>query len=271
MSGEKMKVSDQAAPRDHRIVHRLSQMTAESSLPPDLLEITEPRAEIIRGSGLERYWCFMTDPAQPPPMPVPRSIMEPGDLGWTGALLEESQEERDEILLRLYSLSLQDRIQVRDTLKYTVLNQGRRTDARPEQLEAYAKRVVLQLGYILTSGAMCLRATVHRLPYPDIIFACRFTTERMESAERAREEYQAGPVVKTQPSTMEKLLEALTPEGRAAVDKIGPKRPTLRVYQDAVTFWRIGAKSEYLWSEAQALRDADEVMADHMTAANPGE
>ena len=26
MSGEKMRVSDQAAPRDHRIVHRLSQM-----------------------------------------------------------------------------------------------------------------------------------------------------------------------------------------------------------------------------------------------------
>ena len=271
MSGEKMRVSDQAAPRDHRIVHRLSQMTAESSLPPDLLEITEPRAEILRGSGLERYWCFMTDPAQPPPMPVPRSIMEPGDPGWTGALLEESQEEQDEILLRLYNLSLQDRIQVRDALKYTVLNRGRRTDARPDHLEAYARRMVLQLGDILAAGAMCMRATVHRLPYPDIIFACRFTTEQMESAERAREDYQAGPGVKTQPSTMEKLLEALTPEGRAAVDKIGPKRPALRVYQDAATFWRIGAKSEYLWSEAQALRDADEVMADHMTAANPGE
>ncbi len=84
-----VRTSDQAAPRDRRLVHRLSQMTLETDLPWDLEHITSPRVEIIHQSDLARYWSFMTDPTAPPPLPVPRSIMEPGSPGWTAVLLEE--------------------------------------------------------------------------------------------------------------------------------------------------------------------------------------
>ena len=140
------RTNDLAAPRDRRIVHRLCQMTLETDLPAELEHITAPRLEAIQWTGLLRYWRFMTNPSMPPPMPVPRSIMEPGDPGWTRLVLEEYVEDRSEILLDLYGLTPQERIQVRDATRYTILNQGQRTDTTREQLEAYARRVILQLG-----------------------------------------------------------------------------------------------------------------------------
>ena len=84
-----VRTSDKAAPRDQRLVHRMSQMTLEIDLPGDLEHITSPRMDIIHQSSLARYWSCMTDPTETPPLPVPRSIMEPGSPEWTAALLEE--------------------------------------------------------------------------------------------------------------------------------------------------------------------------------------
>ena len=47
------------------------------------------------------------------------------------------------------------------------------------------------------------------------------------------------------------------------MDKIRAGKESLRVYW-GTAFWRIACKTQYLWSEAQALHQADEVMADHM-------
>ena len=260
-----VRTSDQAAPRDQRLVHQMSQMTLETDLPGDLEHITSPRVEIVHQSDIARYWSFMTDPTEPLPLPVPRSIMEPGSLGWTAALLEEYRERREKIILNLYGLSQQDRIQVRDSMKYTILNQGRRTDARPEQVEAYARRVILQLGSILAAGGYRLTATIHPIPYPELIMACQFTCEDMGSPQKAREDHEGEPTVRTQTlGNKAELIEMLIPEARPEVERIFAGEPTLRVYQDPMTFWRIAVKQEYIWSEAQALRDADNVMADHM-------
>ena len=48
------------------------------------------------------------------------------------------------------------------------------------------------------------------------------------------------------------------------LEKTDPSREALRVYQDEKNFWRIAARWEYLWSEARALQDADDVMTDSM-------
>ena len=261
-----VRTSDQAAPRDRRLVHRLSQMTLETDLPGDLEHITSPRVEIIHQSDLAGYWSFMTDPTAPPPLPVPRSIMEPGNPGWTAALLEEYPEGREEIILNLYGLSPQDRIQVRDAVKYIVLKQGRGTEAQPEQVEAYARRMILQLGDILAAGGYRLSATIHPISYPESILACRFCLEDMESPQKARDDYERGePTVITKPpGTKDELIEMLIPETQLELERINTSREPLRVYQDKKNFWRIAARWEHLWSEAQALQDADNVMADHM-------
>ena len=261
-----VRTSDQAAPRDQRLVHRMSQMTLEIDLPGDLEHITSPRMDIIHQSGLARYWSFMTDPTATPPLPVPRSIMEPGRPEWTAALLEEHQAGRDEIILNLYGLSPQDRIQVRDTMKYTILNQGRGTEARPEQVETYARRMILQLGEILAAGGWWLSATIHPIPHPESILACRFHLEDMESPQKARDDYRSKePTVRIKPlGTKEELFQMLIPEARLELEKTDPGREILRVYQDEKNFWIIAARWEYLWSEARALQDADDVMTDSM-------
>ena len=262
-----VRTSDKAAPRDQRLVHRMSQMTLEIDLPGDLEYITSPRMDIIHESSLARYWSFMTDDATAtPPLPVPRSIMEPGRPRWTAALLEEHQARRDEIILNLYGLSPQDRIQVRDTMKYTILNQGRGTEARPEQVEAYARRMVLQLGEILAAGGCRLSATVHPISSPESILACRFHLEDMESPQKARDDYKSKePTVRTEPlGTKKELFQMFIPEDRLELEKADPGREALRVYQDEKNFWIIAARWEYLWSEARALQDADDVMTDSM-------
>ena len=282
-----VRTSYRAAPRDQRLVHRMSQMTLETDLPGDLeyitsprmpqmtLEIdlpgdlehiTSPRVDIIHQSSLARYWSFMTDPTETSPLPVPRSIMEPSSPEWTAALLEEHQAGRDEIILNLYELSTQDRIQVRDTIKYTILNQGLGTEARSEQVETYARRVILQLGEILATGGYRLTATIHPISCPESILACRFWMEEMESPQKARDDYKSKePTVRIKPiGTKEEFLQMLIPEARLELEKTGPGRDILRVYQDEKNFWRIAARWEYLWSEARALQDADDVMADSM-------
>ena len=262
-----VRTSDQAAPRDQRLVHRMSQMTLEIDLPEDLEHITSPRIDIVHQSSLARYWSFMTDDATAtPPLPVPRSIMEPGNPEWTAALLEEHQAGRDEIILNIYELSPQDRIQVRDTMKYTILNQGRETEAQPEQVEAYARRMILQLGEILATGGYRLSATIHPIPHPESILACRFWMEEMENPQKARDDYKSKePTVRIEPlGTKEELLQMLIPEARLELEKTDPGREILRVYQDEKNFWRIAARWEYLWSEARALQDADDVMTDSM-------
>ena len=272
--GNPPRTSDLATPRDRRIVDRLSQMTLETDLPAELQHITSPRLETIRGAGLARYWRFMTNPAAPPPIPVPRSIMEPGDPGWTRLALEQHVENRDEIVLDLYQLSPQDRIQVRGSLKYTILHQGRRHEVTPEQMEAYARRVILQLGAVLAAGGYLLRAEVHLVDYPQVFHACRFFLEETASPEAAREQYRnAAPGVEVRRvRNGEGILSAMpTQEARRAVEGLneGNTNTNLRVYQEDRSFWRVAFKLEYLWSEAWALRDADDVMDDHMR--NPGE
>ena len=261
-----VRTSDQAAPRDQRLVHRMSQMTLEIDLPGDLEHITSPLMDIIHESSLARYWSFMTDPTETPPLLVPRSIMEPGSPEWTAALLKEHQAGRDEIILNLYGLSPQDRIQVRDTMKYTILNQGRGTEARPEQVEAYARRMILQLGEILATGGYRLSATIHPISCPESILVCRFWMEDMESPQKARDDYKRGKhTVRTEPlGTKEEFFQMLIPEARLELEKTDPGREVLRVYQDEKNFWRIAARWEYLWSEARALQDADDVMTDSM-------
>ena len=266
------RTNDLAAPRDRRIVHRLSQMTLETDLPAELEHITAPRLEAIQWTGLLRYWRFMTNPSMPPPMPVPRSIMEPGDPGWTRLVLEEYVEDRSEILLDLYGLTPQERIQVRDATRYTILNQGQRTDATREQLEAYARRVILQLGEILAAGGNLLRAEIHLVDYPAAFHACRFFLEEAGNPQAAWEQCRnAPPGVETRRvRNGEEILSAMpTPEARRAVEGINEERTDLRVYQEDRSFWRIALKLEYLWSEARALRDADDMMDDHMRP--PGE
>ena len=246
-----VRTSDKAAPRDQRLVHRMSQMTLEIDLPGDMEHITSPRMKIIHQSNLSRYWSFMTDPTATPPLPVPRSIMEPSSPEWTAALLEEHQAGRDEIILNLYGLSPQDRIQVRDTMKYTILNQGRGTEARPEQVEAYVRRMILQLGEILAAGGYRLSATIHPISSPESILACRFHLEDMESPQKARDNYEREkPTVRTEPlGTKEELIQMLIPEAQLELEKTDPSREALRVYQDKKNFWRIAARWEYLWSE----------------------
>ena len=263
------RTNDLAAPRDQAIVHRLSQMTLETDLPAELEYVTTPRLEAIQWTGIQNYWRFMTNPSRPPPMPVPRSIMEPGDPGWTRLVLEEYVEDRSKILLDLYDLTPQERIQVRDATRHTILNQGQRTDATRDQMETYARRVILQLGEILAAGGLCLRATIYEIPYPEVIHACRFTTHDLGSPEKARHEYEGEPLMATRRVVgPEEILSAMpTPEARRAVEKIDAEKIDIRVYQDETTLWRIAAKFEYLWSEAQALRDADDVMDDHMRPA----
>ena len=266
------RTNHRAAPRDRRIVHRLSQMTLETDLPADLQHIPSPRLEARRESGLARYWRFMT--TTPPPLPVPRSIMEPGDPGWTRLVLEQNAENRDEILLDLYQLSPQDRIQVRDSMRYTILGEGQRRDATPEQMKAYARRVILQLGDILAAGGCLLRAEIHMVDHPQVFHACRFFLEEAPSPEAAREQYRnAAPGVETRRvRNGEEILSAMpTPEARRAVEDLneGNADTNLRVYQEDRSFWRIALKPERLWSEAWALRDADDVMDDHMRT--PGE
>ena len=241
-------------------------MTLEIDLPGDLEHITRPRVDIIHQSSLARYWSFMTDPTETPPLPVPRSIMEPSSPEWTEALLEEHQAGRDEIILNLYELSTQDRIQVRDTMKYTILNQGRGTEARPEQVEAYARRMVLQLGEILAVGGCRLSATIHPISSPESILACRFHLEDMESPQKARDDYKSKePTVRTEPlGTKKELFQMFIAEDRLELEKADPGREALRVYQDEKNFWIIAARWEYLWSEARALQDADDVMTDSM-------
>ena len=273
MTGERRgtppRTNDLAAPRDQRIVHRLSQMTLETDLPPDLQHITAPRLEAIRGTGLEQYWTFMTNPGEPPPMPVPRSIMEPGDAGWTQLVTEQRLEDRGTILLNLYELSPQDRIQVRDSLKYTIRKEGRRTDTTWLQMKAYAGRVILQLGDILAAGGYLLRAEIHMIDPPAAFHACRFRMEEAGSPQEAREQYRDQPPrVKLGHHRRQEgiIATTMTQEARRAIEEIGTKREAVRIYQEDHSFWRIAANAEHLWSEAQALRDADEVMAEHMEA-----
>ena len=88
----------------------------------------------------------------------------------------------------------------------------------------------------------------------------------MESPQKARDDYKSKePTVRTEPlGTKEELLQILIPEARLELEKTDPGREALRVYQDEKNFWRIAARWEYLWSEARALQDADDVMTDSM-------
>ena len=88
----------------------------------------------------------------------------------------------------------------------------------------------------------------------------------MESPQKARDDYRSKePTVRIEPlGTKEELFQMLIPEARLELEKTDPGREALRVYQDQKNFWIIAARWEYLWSEARALQDADDVMTDHM-------
>ena len=129
-------------------------------------------------------------------------------------------------------------------MKYTILNQGRETEARPEQVKAYARRMILQLGEILAAGGYRLSATIHPISSTESILACRFHLEDMESPQKARDDYKSKkPTVRTEPiSTKEEFFQMFSPEDRLELEKADPGREALRVYQDEKNFWRIAAR-----------------------------
>ncbi len=259
-----IRTSGQAMPRDQRLVGRLSEYTLEPDLPPDLLDITGPRLEILHSSRIQRYWGFMTNAPNPPPLPVPRNIMDPAHEGWLDLIMQEDWDTREEMIMEIYGLSRQDRIQVRDQFQYSVMNRGRRTHATPEQVQAFARRVILQLGDILASGGITLRADIYQTPRTDFLTACHFHMEQHPSPQEAREEYRGEPIISpSQELTREGLTGMLMPEAAPEIEKIETGNETLRVYWGSA-FWRIACKTQYLWSEAQALHEADEIMSDHM-------
>ena len=88
----------------------------------------------------------------------------------------------------------------------------------------------------------------------------------MESPQKAQDDYKSKePTVRIEPiGTKEEFFQMFSPEDRLELEKADPGREALRVYQDEKNFWIIAARWEYLWSEARALQDADDVMADSM-------
>ena len=266
-----LKISSLAAPRDEQLIRRLSGMTMASDLPADLEHITGPRLEIIRQSWLYRYWNFMAGTGSPTWMPVPHSIMDPGSPGWLKASMEPGPERRESVLLDLYNLSTQERIQFQDSMRYTVLTWGRN---RPtgERLRAYARRVCLQLNGILNTQGLDLQADIYQLPRTDGITACRFTTLEVtgengwDPKRKPRMKPDQETVVRMEITlSRAELLEMLPGEARAAVSRMGPVQESLRIYAERA-IWTIAAAQERRWSEAQTLRDADEILAEHPTA-----
>ena len=253
-----------AMPRDQALISRLAAYLPETDLPSELRNITEPRLEVIHTSRIHRYWCFMNDPSNPPPMPVPPSITNPNDPLWQVLNQQLTWDAKQDALLPIYGLSEQERIQLRDAYQYTVMNAGRRTKAKPDQLHTFAARVILQLGDILAAGGMTLRATIHQTPGNDFLIVCRFDMTTHNSPDKAKQLYQEAPLVDTKPPIpREEICQMLPQEALSHVANIGPREEKLRVY-DGTTFWRVASKTEHLWSEAQALLEADEVMQDHM-------
>ena len=268
------EINPRAAPRDERLIHRLSGMNTAGDLPADLRDVTDNRLEIIRRSRLRHYWSFMTGVTDSAMMPAPRSIMDPGDTRWLKAGTETDRKKQEQVLLELYGMSVQEQIQFRDSMEYTILNGGRQGPTE-EHLRAYARRVCLQINGILNHGGMDLEAEIHQLTPGENITACRFTTVELDQAiTRERQRSPGRKPVREATIRMEtvssraELLEMLPPETREAAGAIGDKREALRIY-DQQTFWTIAVRIEKRWSEAQALRDADEVIADHMEDQTP--
>ena len=259
-----------AMPRDIRLVHRLAALFSQASLPGDAAPTTGPRLAIVHRSILSRYWDFMTQPASAGPVPVPASILYPQHQGWREALASTDQQQTNEMLLEIYQLSTQDRVQLRDALRYTILRQGRAHDATQTHLAAYAARFVLQLGDILAAGGHVLQATTIHIPRPAPVSACRFIDTDLHSAQGAREHYQNPPAVTQQRlDHLDDLLKLLLPEARQELQGPGRQHRPLLIYQDN-EIYRVAPRQERLWSQAQALHDADKVVADHMNPSEKG-
>ena len=250
---------DLAMPRDRRLIQRLSRRPRISQLPEEHRLTTGPRTAAVLSSHITRYWNWMTAGQDPRDIPVPPSIADPGDTRWDEALLA-NHEDRNERIIDLYELSPQDRVQLRDAVRYTIMDRGRHRAATEEQLRAYARRFCLQLNDILRAGRLELRATVFMLPETETLRAMRFDLD----------DYSGGTHVGWRRLEHEdQLLRMLPPEARGPAGAIETGNPTLRVY-DRTGAWCLKASSERFWSEAQALHDADMVMDDHMGSWQEG-
>ena len=276
-----LKISVLAAPRDERIIHRLQGMTMAWDLPADLEHMTGPRLEIIRQSRLHRYWNFMASTGAGTRrltwMPVPRSIMDPGSPGWLKASMEPDPERREQVLLELYGMSMQDRIQSRDSMEYTVLNGGRgktggRAPARlrqtrlpPAQCHPQRRRPGPPGGHLPASpGGLHHSLPVH--PRGHNRRRTGWDPRRKPRSRPARE-----TIVRTQTvGSRAELLEMLPEDTRAAVSTMGLLQETLRIYAERA-IWTIAAAQERRWSEAQALRDADKVITEHLETGLSGQ
>ena len=216
------------------------------------------RLQAVMDSSLGRYWTLMTGQPEPETIPVPKGIRFRKDERWTAVDEASSPEESGRAVIDMYRLSVQDQIQIRDTLRYPGPDDGMGPVQSP-RLEAFAKRICLQFNEIFRHIQREFSATAITFPEGDDLRACRFQLVPAGG----------GGQVGLEASTRERFEGEIIPEARKAVSMIAPEQGVLRIYREQ-TLWTVGANRERLWSEASALDIGDHMIRDMFEAKEQG-
>ncbi len=177
--------------------------------------------------------------------------------------ISQIENRLDQAIFRLYRLSEQEEILVEDTLQYNLtplIYRKQRLDTldafsepTPDDLTVYAERVRLQLDGILRYSNLGLIPKVFTFKGASPLSVCQFTQKRGIKKVETNKYYLSG---------LEEALAMLSPALRMGIlDHLSIQR-NLRVY-DGQSFWIIKPSEKRLWSETEALYDADAVVREH--------
>ena len=172
----------------------------------------------------------------------------------------ELEESLNKAVLRLYSLSDQDSLQIRETARYSIASLLSRSSASAIEpptsslLSDYSRRVCMQLNDVLRYAETQVSATVFVFPASTPLRACRFALGPV-TRETSVEEIELPGV--------EELLAQISGHLRDQIaDNLFIQRD-LRVY-DGATLWIIKPLEDRLWTESAALHDADSIVGEHL-------
>ena len=247
------------------------------------------RVNAVLNSDLALYWTFMTgmdigvsvrnliEVADWDRLPMPPDILSGDAPEWSEvAQLEralakpdsrmnghaENERLLNEAVLGLYGLSTQDKVQVKETVRFTIrpfLRRRRTTINLPPDesvMDSFARRICLQLNETLRFAGTELTATICGFPKSTPIRACRFTLD--ESGTNT-------PIDRISFNGIDELLGRISTHLRGMVAENLFVQRDLRVY-DERTVWIIKSAEDRLWSEAAALYDADLIVGEQLMA-----